>query len=180
MADIGVYYNSRVLDKSSHHKLTIDAGSITMPIRNPIVCVLLGLCALVVYTGCDVHATRTVGARERLAKARARTKVSVAQELFDYGKINEASNLVDQSLENNPEIPEAHLLKGRIYLLQGKLGEARESIRVALMLDSDLQQAHELLELIAQQSSQQALGDPMTKPIALNSASKRGVWALMN
>ena len=127
-----------------------------MPNRKLLISLLFGVGLLVVGAGCDLHTARTNNARLRLEKAMAKTKVCVAEEFFQHGRVEQAQQVLQQSMQVNPKTPEAHLLMGKIHYACNRFDNARESFQAALELDEDLQQAKDFLELLAQMQEQHA------------------------
>jgi Tfp pilus assembly protein PilF len=139
-----------------------------MPNRNMKTGLLFGVGLLIMGAGCDLHTARTDSAHLRLERTMAKTKVCVAEEFFQNGRVDQAEQILRQSLQVNPQTPEAHLLMGKIHYAYSRFDNARKSFLAALELDRDLQQAKDFLELIAQMEEQHANIDVLrTDSIAL-------------
>jgi len=139
-----------------------------MPNRNLTIGLLFGVGLLIMGAGCDLHTARTNSARLRLERTIAKTKVCVAEEFFQNGEVDQAEQILNQSLQVNPQTPEAHLLMGKIHYACSRFDNARTSFLTALELDKNLQQAKDFLELIAQIQEQHAnTGVLSTDSIAL-------------
>ena len=140
-----------------------------MPNRKLLIIVLFGVGLLALGAGCDLHTARTNNAHLRLEKALAKTKVCVAEEFFQNGRVERAEQILHESLRVNPQTPEAHLLMGKIHYSCSRFDNARKSFLAALELNNDLQQAKDFLELIAQMQEQHAdIGLLGRDSIALN------------
>jgi Tfp pilus assembly protein PilF len=124
--------------------------------RKQIINLLISIGLLAAVTGCNFHNARTTNARLRFERAKAKTKVCVAEELFQNGEVNKAEWILHESLQVNSETPEGHLLMGKIHYVQSRFDSARESFLAALELNKNLQQARDFLEMIEQMKEQQA------------------------
>jgi tetratricopeptide (TPR) repeat protein len=123
-------------------------------LRTKLIPVILLVSILTFSTGCETHAQKKEAATLRLAKATAKAKVPVAQGLFENGRIDEAEKTISECLEVNPDIAEAHLLMGKIYLARADLTRAADSLNQAVNLDKALAPAWYLLAVVAQQNAQ--------------------------
>jgi tetratricopeptide (TPR) repeat protein len=105
-------------------------------------------------TGCDSYATKKAAAKLRWEKTTAKTKVPAARGLFENGRIDDAEKTLQECLEINPEVAEAHLLMGRIHFVRGNLTQALDSLLLAVKLDNKLDKAWYLLAAVSQQNNQ--------------------------
>jgi Flp pilus assembly protein TadD len=66
-------------------------------------------------------------ATKRMDQLKSGTQWSLAQQQFLAGDFTKALRSVDGSIVLNPEVPKAHILRGRILMEMGRLEPARES-----------------------------------------------------
>jgi Tfp pilus assembly protein PilF len=83
--------------------------------------------------------------------------VERANGLFQKGQYKEAEPLLKQAIATSPFIARAHLLLGKIFLIEGagahdkaKLQSARLMFEIAHRLDPDLHEAEILLQLFVE------------------------------
>jgi len=83
--------------------------------------------------------------------------VDKASLLFQTGQYKEAELLLKRAIANSPFIARAHLLLGKIFLIEGagahdkdKLQSARLMFEMAHSLDPDLHEAEILLQLFSE------------------------------
>lgn len=103
---------------------------------------LLGLVVAALLTGCaaappgasESGATIITASDEPEQRRRARIRLELAANYFENGQTTVALDEVKQSLAADPAYPEAHNLRGLIYMRLGDLGLADESFRRALAL----------------------------------------------
>ena len=127
-----------------------------MPKWNLLINLLFGVGLAVLGAGCDLHTARNDNAHLRFEKTIAKTKVCVAEEFFQNGRVEQAEQILNESLQVNPKTPQAHLLMGKIHYACCRFDHARKSFLTALELDEELQQAKDFLELLAQMQEQHA------------------------
>ena len=65
----------------------------------------------------------------------ARSRLKLAEKLFQAGNHDQALEHVQKSLERDPTLAEAHVLLGQILAAQGKPTEAAKAFAQALQLD---------------------------------------------
>jgi len=123
-------------------------------LRAKFITAILLVSILAFSTGCDSYATKKAAAKLRWEKATARAKVPAARGLFENGRIDDAEKTLQQCLEINPEVAEAHLLMGRIHFVRGSLTQALDSLHLAVKLDNKLDKAWYLLAAVSQQNNQ--------------------------
>lgn len=127
--------------------------------KGKLIKVVISLSVLIVLAGCNSHAEKKQQAQIRWEKATARAKVPVALDMFDTGRTDEAYKLISMCLSVDPELPEAHLLLGRIHYSEGRYAQARKSFELAAKYDKKLDQAWYWLASVSQkdQNHRQAL-----------------------
>jgi len=115
---------------------------------------LLSFVSIILCAGCESYESKKQAAYGRWEKTSAKAKITVAAGLFEDGRIEQAMATAQECLKNDPELAEAHVLLGRIYLVQGRIVESKQSLKDALKLDENLDQAWFCLASIAQQENQ--------------------------
>ena len=106
--------------------------------------------------GCESHAQKKQAAQLRWEQATAKAKMPVARNFLDEGRIDEAEEIITQCLKADPEMPEGHLLMGRVHIAYGRIPQAEESLTKAVELDSNCHHGWYLLAGIAMQNKQPA------------------------
>ena len=141
-------------------------------LRTKFITAILLVSILAFSTGCDSYATKKAAAKLRWEKTTAKAKVPAARGLFENGRIDDAEKTLQQCLEINPEVAEAHLLMGRIHFVRGNLTQALDSLRLAVKLDNKLDKAWYLLAAVSQQNNQpQKAIEYYSKAMALKPAN---------
>ena len=125
-------------------------------LRTKFITATLLVSILALSIGCESHAERKQAAQLRWEKATAKAKIPTARGFFDNDKIDDAEKIVTQCLKADPEMPQAHLLMGRIHLARGRLAEAENSLLRTVELDSASDYAWYLLADMALQNNQLA------------------------
>ncbi len=106
--------------------------------RWPVVCgaAFVGACVL---TGCSGHGKYTKEgislAKQRLNSLKAATEYDMARQAFLAGDLDKALRKTDSALRLTDENALVHVLRGRIYIERGEIGEALLSLRKAAQLD---------------------------------------------
>jgi len=101
----------------------------------------IGLCLLVVLTGCETQQQSTNGLKEKYDETAAPVKLSTAQVQFDQGLYPEARKSLTQVLNADSANAPAYCLLGKIELAEGKLVPARDAFGRALACDPNLAEA---------------------------------------
>jgi Tfp pilus assembly protein PilF len=114
--------------------------------------VALIVIVIVVCAGCESHAESKKGAKERWDRTSARIKLGLAQQQYDNGKYEQAAKIIKECLSADPEIPQAHLLLGKLLLTEDKMKGATDELQVAVELDKELHEGWYWLGVIAQES----------------------------
>jgi len=123
---------------------------------------LLSLLALLALAGCASlpGAGASSGSRDIMtasdepeARRRARIRMELAVGYFEQGQTNVALDELKQVIASDPTFPEAHNLRGLIYMRLGDMRQAEESFRRAVALDPrDANTQHNLGWLQCQQA----------------------------
>lgn len=101
-----------------------------------LVCIAIGM--LSGACGHGRYVSRGISlAQQRQAQLKSGTEWSMAHQAFLAGDLDKAMKRVDRSLALNPDVPKAHVLKGRILVEQSRLGPALESFDAAGTLDPE-------------------------------------------
>lgn len=87
-------------------------------------------------------------AKERMSFLKSATEWELARQAFLAGDLEKALRKVDVSLEINDTVVKSHVLKGRILIEMGDLGNALESLRTASTLNPDEPDAHYYLGIV--------------------------------
>jgi tetratricopeptide (TPR) repeat protein len=95
------------------------------------VCVLLA-------GGCFSHSQDKKAAAARWEKMSSRMKLPVAQQQFNDGKYADAAKTIGECLRADPNMPQAHLLAGKIILIQGQPSQGIAELKRAVELDEKL------------------------------------------
>jgi len=87
-------------------------------------------------------------AKERMSFLKSGTEWELARQAFLAGNLEKALEKVDFSLSINDTVVKSHVLKGRIQIEMGDLGNALKSLRTANTLDPEDPDAHYYLGII--------------------------------
>lgn len=74
---------------------------------------------------------QTNAANEKMSVLKAGTEWQMGQQAFLAGDLEKALTKVENSLKINDTVVKSHVLKGRILIEQGRLGDALESLKLA-------------------------------------------------
>jgi tetratricopeptide (TPR) repeat protein len=111
---------------------------------------------LALSAGCDSHAQKKQAAQLRWEQVTAKAKMPVARNFLDEGKIADAEKIIIRCLKADPEMPEVHLLMGRVHMAYGRIPQAEKSLTTAVELDSNCHHGWYLLAGIAMRNKQPA------------------------
>jgi protein O-GlcNAc transferase len=101
--------------------------------------VLIMLIAVLPLVGsCQSKQQTKKEAAARWNKVSARIKVPVAQQQFDNGKYSDAAKTIGECLKGDPNLPQAHLLAGKILFVQGQGEASIKEFEKAVALDEKL------------------------------------------
>ncbi len=117
---------------------------------------MTGLAVLAMCQGCSSYADKKMAAKMKWEKVSARARITVAKDLFENGRYEDARTPVRPCLASDPELADGHLLMGKLHYLDGRVGAAQSSMTTAVEYDEDLDQAWYWLGEIAQHNKQPA------------------------
>lgn len=87
-------------------------------------------------------------AKERMSAMKSATEWEMGRQAFLSGDLDKAMRKVDASLSLNSNVVKSHVLKGRILIEQGELGQALKSLHTAETLDPMYADAHYYLGIV--------------------------------
>ncbi|MFG0245674.1 MAG: tetratricopeptide repeat protein [Phycisphaerales bacterium JB052] len=96
-------------------------------------------------------------AKERMSFLKSATEWELARQAFLAGDLEKALRKVDVSLEINDTVVKSHVLKGRILIEMGNIGNALESLQTAVTLDPGEPDAHYYLGIVYERISEPEL-----------------------
>ncbi|MHC4239462.1 MAG: tetratricopeptide repeat protein, partial [Planctomycetota bacterium] len=106
---------------------------------------VLALCA-----GCQSAADSKEAIKERWQKASSQIKLAMAQQKYDNAEYKEAMDFARQSVAADPQKPEARLLLGKLYLVEGRAENATQELQMAVGLEPELSEGWYWLGVAAQ------------------------------
>jgi tetratricopeptide (TPR) repeat protein len=112
---------------------------------------LLALVVPALCSGCQPPAHDRKAAKQRWDKASAQIKFTLAEQLYDSGKYEQAERTVRQCLIADPQMPHAHLLLGKLLLAEGNTDDAVTELQLAVEMDKELHEGWYWLGVSAQQ-----------------------------
>jgi tetratricopeptide (TPR) repeat protein len=134
---------------------------------------------LAVCAGCESHSESKKLAQKRWEKASVGIKLNLAQQKYENNCFDEARRVVSECVIADPNNTQAHLLYGKLLLLEGDRADAVRELQLAVKLDERLGEGWYWLGLATQgpEQSQQALfyGN---KVLALNPTKVDNVLAV--
>lgn len=87
-------------------------------------------------------------AKERMSFLKSATEWELARQAFLAGDLEKALRKVETSLEINDTVVKSHVLKGRILIEMGDLGNALQTLNTAATLDPEEPDAHYYLGVV--------------------------------
>lgn len=115
--------------------------------------ILLASAGLLTLSGCGQGAYTRQGssaAKEKSTVIKSATEWDMARQAFFSGDLDKALKKIDVSLSMNPNVAKSHVLKGRILLEQGEIGQAVRSFNTALAIQPDFVDAHYYMGIAAE------------------------------
>ena len=109
---------------------------------------------LAVCTGCESHAQNREAAKQKWDKTSAQIKLNLARQQIDVGDYDRAAKTIKECISADPQIPQAHLLLGKLLLAQGSAKDAVRELRLAVELDEELDEGWYWLGLYSQGQGQ--------------------------
>lgn len=107
---------------------------------------------LAVSAGCQSHAQNKKAAKEKWNRMSARIKLPLAQQEYDDGKYEQAAETIRQCISADPQMSQAHLLLGKLLLMESKVEDAVNELQLALALDKELHEGWYWLGVTAHES----------------------------
>lgn len=101
--------------------------------------------------GCETQAQSKKAAKERWEKVSSRMKLDMAVQEYNLQNFQQAAKAVEQCLDVDPDVPAAHLLRGKLLLAQGQPEQAEPELRTVLQLNEKLHEPWYWLGVLAQQ-----------------------------
>jgi len=126
----------------------------------------------VLCSGCQPPAQGRKAAKERWDKASAQIRLTLAEQLYDSGKYEQAERTVRQCLIADPRMPHAHLLLGKLLLARGGVDQAVSEFQRAVEINAELDEGWYWLGVSAQQQRDQTKAyECYEKAMSLNPTS---------
>jgi tetratricopeptide (TPR) repeat protein len=100
--------------------------------------ILAGIIILCVVSGCELQSENRELAQMRWQKASAYAKLNFAEQQYQSEQFEQALRTVSECITADPDMPEAHLLFGRLLLSQGQFYKATSELNRAVELDEKL------------------------------------------
>ena len=113
---------------------------------------MTGMIGATSLVGCNGHGKYTDAhvslAEQKMSALKAGTEWEMGRQAFLAGDLYKASQKIENSLSLNDMVPKSHVLRGRILIEQGDLGEALEALRTAIALAPENPEAHYYLAIV--------------------------------
>ena len=113
---------------------------------------IVSVAALLSLVGCSGQGNYTREgvsmAKERMSFLKSATEWELARQAFLAGDLEKALRKVDTSLEINDTVVKSHVLKGRVLIEMGDLGNALQSLQTAIALDPEEPDGHYYLAIV--------------------------------
>jgi len=113
--------------------------------------VLMTVFVSLVCAGCESMTDAKKTAQQRWQKATSAIKLNLAQQQYDDGKYEQALKTVQECISADPQIPQAHLLYGKLLLAESDGQKALEQLQSAVELDQQLDEGWYWQGVAAQQ-----------------------------
>jgi Flp pilus assembly protein TadD len=115
----------------------------------------IGLMTLAGCSGSQGNYTRegTSIAKERMSAMKSGTEWEMGRQAFLAGDLEKALRKVDASLALNERVTKSHVLRGRIMIEMGELGQALKSLHTAQTIDPQDADAHYYLGIVFERLS---------------------------
>jgi tetratricopeptide (TPR) repeat protein len=141
--------------------------------RNTKIRITIIAIGLIVVAGCqNTHKQKKQEMRAKWQQTTSEIKLSAAMEQFEAGQYEQAKAVAQQCIDSGLNLPDAHLLYGKLLLVEDKGTDAVKELRLAVELDEELGEGWYWLGLATEgpERSQQAL-IYYNKALALNPAN---------
>jgi tetratricopeptide (TPR) repeat protein len=105
---------------------------------------------LIAAFGCnETHAQKKKAMVAQWEQSTAQAQLPLAENMIEQGRIEEAKETLIESIQTNPEMPEAFVLIGRVHAIEGRNDKAREAFETAINLESQSDSAWHFLGALA-------------------------------
>ena len=138
--------------------------------RNSKIRITIIAIGLIVVAGCqNTHKQKKQEMQAKWQQTTSEIKLSAAMEQFEAGRYEQAKAVAQQCIDSGLNLPDAHLLYGKLLLVEDKGTDAVKELRLAVELDEELGEGWYWLGLATEgpERSQQAL-IYYNKALALN------------
>ncbi len=89
-------------------------------------------------------------AKEKMNVIKSATEWEMARQAFLAGDLDKALRKVDVSIGINPSVAKSHVLRGRILLEMGEIGQAQRSLETAIATDPNHVEAHYYMGIVSE------------------------------
>jgi tetratricopeptide (TPR) repeat protein len=104
--------------------------------------------SLVIFAGCqDTHAQKKQEMRAKWNKTSSEMRLSAAAEQFDAGRYEQAEAVAKECINSGLNLPDAHLLLGKVSLFQGDYHKAKDCFQTYVRLKQTSDEGWFLLAL---------------------------------
>ena len=104
------------------------------------------------FTGCNSEAEKRQAAKLRWQRQSATAKIPVAEDLLQNDQVDDALNVINECLAALDDNARAHLVKGKILYMKGKIAQADDSLNLAVKYDPELDEAWFWLGMLQQKT----------------------------
>ena len=105
--------------------------------KTAVILIMSGMAVLL--SGCNKqYASKKQAMETHWEKSTAQAQLPVVEDLINQGKLEQAKETLNECLAAAPELPQVHLLIGRIHFIEGRTDKSRLSFQKAVELDSQL------------------------------------------
>ena len=122
-----------------------------------IAAVVLGL---VIFAGCqstnNTHKQNKQQMRAKWQKTSSEMKLSAAMEQFDTGQYEQAETVAKECINSDLNLPDAHLLLGKVRLVRGDFSDAKSSFLTYVNLKQTSDEGWFLLALVCERLNDEA------------------------
>ena len=122
------------------------------------VIILIMLVIVFIFSDCnEAYANKKQVMETRWEKSAANAKIPAIEDLFERGEMDQAKKMLEESLQEDPQLAPLHLLSGRINFVEGQTEQARRDFSRSVELDPTLDQGWHLLGSLAAMEKDYAL-----------------------
>jgi tetratricopeptide (TPR) repeat protein len=116
--------------------------------------VIVFAAAALVAGGCETPRKNKTSAAARWDKMSSQTKLTVAQQYFENGKYDDAAKTIGECLKADPNMPQAHLLVGKLLFMQGQMAQGATEMEKAVAVNAKLDDGWYWLGIVAEEKGQ--------------------------